>query len=292
MTFRQWTEFMILTLIWGSSFLWIKLAVRETGPYTVVTLRILFALAALVPVLFIRHPGFPRGVRMWGVIAVQGILSAALPWVLITWAEQHIDSAVAVVLNGTVPLFTIVAAHLWLSDDKMTRSRVTGLLVGFLGVVLLVQRDLRMLGVENARMALLGQAAMLGASVAYAGSNVWARAKLRGVPPIFQAFYTLLVADVIMWSITPSVEAPFTLPGHGLTWFAIGWLGVLGAAVGYLVFYRLLHDIGPTRVAMVTYTIPVVGVTLGVVFLDEQLTWGLVAGTILIVSGVWGATRR
>ena len=95
-----------------------------------------------------------------------------------------------------------------------------------------------------------------------------------------------------MWMVTPVVEAPFELPGRSITWVAIAWLGMLGAGLSYLLFYKLLHQIGPTKVATVTYTIPVVGVTLGVVFLDEMLTWRLIAGTLLFVSGVWGVTRR
>ena len=121
---------------------------------------------------------------------------------------------------------------------------------------------------------------------------MYARAKFRDTAPVFQAFYTLLICGALMWVVTPIVEAPFELPSKPITWAAIAWLGMLGAGLSYLLFYNLLHQIGPTRVATVTYTIPVVGVTLGVVFLDEALTWRLVAGTILIVSGVWGVTKK
>jgi drug/metabolite transporter (DMT)-like permease len=137
----------------------------------------------------------------------------------------------------------------------------------------------------------LGHLAMLLSSAFYAVSNVYGRAKLTGLPPVFQAFYTMLAADAVMWIVTPVVEAPFTLPAQGVTWLAIAWLGVLGAGLSYLIFYYLLHSIGPTRVSVVTYTIPVVGVTLGVVFLDEALDWSLVAGMVLVVSGVWGVNQ-
>lgn len=294
MTVRQWIEFLVLTLIWGASFLWIKIAIRETGPFTIVALRLAFAMVAILPVLIRQRVGLPKTRRMWGHIVVQGLVSSAIPWILITWAEKHIDSALATVLNGTVPLFTIVIAHLWLSDDRMTMRRVGGLMVGFVGVLILVADDIRFLGSGDAtvRMMFLGQLAMLGSSLCYAASNVYARRHFRGVPPVFQAFYTMLAADALMWIVTPTVEAPFTLPALPLTWLAIAWLGILGAGISYLIFYRLLHQIGPTRVATVTYTIPVVGVTLGVVFLDEALTWQLIAGTLLIVSGVAGVSRR
>jgi drug/metabolite transporter (DMT)-like permease len=293
MNVKQWAGFLALTVIWGASFLWIKVAVQEVGPLTVVTIRLVFALVVLAGFLIARRPGVPSGARMWGVLLLQGLMSTALPWILITWAEQYIDSAVATVLNATVPMFTIVIAHFFLHDDKITIRRVIGLLVGFAGVVVLVHKDL-FAGAEAGagwNLVMLGNAAMLVSSAFYAISNVYARAKLRGVPSIVQAFYTMLLADAVMWMVAPVIEAPFTLPVQGLTWLAIAWLGVLGAGISYLIFYYLLHTIGPTRIAMVTYTIPVVGVTLGVVFLHESIDLNLVLGTILIVSGVWGARR-
>jgi drug/metabolite transporter (DMT)-like permease len=292
MTIKQWGAFLALTLIWGASFLWIKIAVREVGPLTVVTLRLGFALAILLPFVVRARVGIPRGARLWGRLVVLGLISATVPWLLITWAEQFIDSAVATVLNATVPLFTIVAAHIYLSDDRMTARRVVGLLIGFGGVMVLVGKNLGIGGVADTGMKLAGQGAMLLSSFLYGMSNVYARAKFRGTRPEFQAFYTLLVPQAIMWSITPSIESPFALPGEPATWIAIAWLGILGAGVSYLIFYWLLHEIGPTKVATVTYTIPVIGVTLGVVFLDEALTWQLVVGTLLIVSGVWSVNRR
>jgi drug/metabolite transporter (DMT)-like permease len=160
-------------------------------------------------------------------------------------------------------------------------------------VVVLVSGDLQLGGGDDgSRMKLFGQGAMLVSSFLYGISNVYARAKFRDTPPVYLAFYTLLICGALMWMVTPVVESPFELPGKSITWVAIAWLGMLGAGLSYLLFYKLLRQIGPTRVATVTYTIPVVGVTLGVVFLDEALTWRLIAGTILIVSGVWGVTRK
>ena len=289
MNFKQWAGFLALTLVWGSSFLWIKIAVRETGPLTIVTLRLVFALLTLIGFLVVQKSKVPRSRRLWGILLLQGLMSTAIPWILITWAEKFIDSAVAVVLNATVPMFTIVCAHFFLHDDRMTIGRVAGLLVGFAGVAVLMHKDLFAGDTDSGtrNMVLLGNLAMLLASMFYAVSNVYARAKLRGMSPVFQAFYTMLLAEAVMWMVAPVVEAPFTLPTLGLTWLAIAWLGVLGAGLSYLVFYYLLHSIGPTRISVVTYTIPVVGVTLGVVFLDEKLDWSLIAGMMLIVSGVW-----
>jgi drug/metabolite transporter (DMT)-like permease len=293
MSSRHWLIFVVLTLIWGSSFLWIKLAVRDIGPFTVVSLRIVFALLALLPILVRQRIGLPRDARRWGILLAQGLMSATVPWILITWAEKTIDSALATVLNGTVPLFTIVAANALLADERMTRARAAGLLLGFAGVVVLVQDDLR-LALRNAAspMMLLGQGAMLVSSCLYGFSNIYARLKLRGTPPAYQAFYTLFASGFLVWGATPIAEAPLRLPSSGLTWIAVAWLGALGAGVSYLLFYILLHAVGATKTATVTYTIPLVGVTLGVLVLDEPLEWTLVAGMALIVAGVWRVNRR
>ena len=296
MTPRQWIAFFSLTLIWGASFMWIKIALRETGPYTIVAIRVIMALLVLLPFLIKAKAGFPKKVSVWRHLLILSLVSALVPWLLIIWSEKYIDSALATVLNATVPLFTIVIAHLWLHDDRMTRQRVFGLLVGFVGIVVLTFDDLFAAvtaGMDvDTRFKLLGQGAMILAAFLYALSNVYARARFRGVPSIFQAFYSMLTGSVLVWLLVPVIEPGFTLPLRPATWVAIAWLGVFGAGISYLIFYYLLHQIGPTRVATVTYTIPVVGVTLGVGFLGEALTWQLVAGTLLIVAGVWGVARR
>ena len=142
MNTKQWSAFIFLTSIWGASFLWIKIAVQEMSPLTVVTLRLFMALLTLMVFLVVKKPGVPRGWRLWGVLLLQGLLSTAIPWLFITWAEKSIDSALATVLNATVPLFTIVIAHFFLTDDRVTSQRIVGLLIGFVGVFVLVHEEL------------------------------------------------------------------------------------------------------------------------------------------------------
>jgi drug/metabolite transporter (DMT)-like permease len=292
---KQWSAFIALSCIWGTSFLWIKIAVQEVSPLIVVTLRLFIAVLTLSVFLVSRKPGVPRGRRLWGVLLLQGLLFTAIPWSLIMWAEKYIDSAEATVFNATVPLFTVIFAHIFLKDDRITARRILGLSLGFVGVIALVQEKLAAhwgapQGMVN--LALVGQGAMLLSSAFYGVAHVYARAKLSGIPPIVQAFYTMLLADSVMWFVTPVIEPPFTLPVRALTWVAIAWLGVLGAGVSHMIFYHLLHSIGPTRVGMVTYLVPAVGVTLGAVFLKEKLSWSLVLGTILIILGIWQVNRQ
>jgi len=274
--------------------MWIKIAVQEIGPFKVVSIRMMFAVLILFFILKARKIAAPKTWKMRGTLLLQGMMSATVPWVLITWAEQYIDSAVATIYNGTVPMFTMIFAHLFVRDDRMTIRKVSGLLLGFAGVIVIAQNSLIQWdgNGSTSHMILLGQGAMLLAAIFYGISNVYARIKLHSVTPVFQAFYTILFAGMMLWIATPVIESPLVLPVKPVTWIAIAWLGILGAALSYIMFYRLLHEIGPTRVSLVTYSIPVVGVGLGVIFLKEQLSWYLIVGALLIVSGIWGVNRR
>jgi drug/metabolite transporter (DMT)-like permease len=275
--------FSLLGLVWGSSFLWIKVAVREIGPATLVGFRLLIGLLGLLAVVAVRRPSFPSDRRTLAILAILGISNTALPFVLISWGEQYIDSAIASILNGTVPLFTIVIAHLLLSDDRITVPRIIGLVAGFLGVVVLMSRDLE----DGARAgSVLGQLAVLAAAVSYAGSSVFARRNLRQVDPVIQAFLPLISADLMAWVAALVSEAPLQIPRLPITWVALAWLGLLGSCLAYLLYFHLLHAVGPTRATMVTYVFPVVGVILGVAFLNERADWHLWAGVVLIALGI------
>jgi len=272
-----------LGLIWGSSFLWIKIAVQEVDAFTLVGWRLLFGTLGMVAVIALRRPDFPRRRSIWLALAVQGIINTALPFVLISWGEKSIDSAVAAVLNSTVPLFTLVIAHFALHDEPITARKAIGLLIGFGGVLALMARDLE---AGNLRVGIIGQAAVLVASVSYASASVFARRTMREVSPLVQAFVPMAFADALVWSAATQVGHPGRLPALPLTWVALVWLGLLGSCVAYLLYYHLLHAVGATRAVMVTYVFPVVGVALGVIFLNELTDWHLLAGGLLVVASL------
>jgi drug/metabolite transporter (DMT)-like permease len=288
MTIRNWSAFLLLGLIWGTSFLWIKIGVRELEPFTLVGFRLLFGLLAMSIVILVRRPAFPRSRRTWFFLVLMGITNTALPFVLITWGEVSVDSAVASVLNSSMPLFTLVIAHFFLADERMTLPRVLGLALGFCGILLLFSRDLQ----RGTSQGILGQLAILAAALSYAVSSVYARRTLKEVSTLVQAFIPLVVADSLMWLGAFSLERPFHIPQLPLTWVAVAWLGVLGSAAAYLLYYFLLHRVGSTRTSLVTYVFPVVGVAAGVLFLDEQLDWHLALGALLIVAGIVIVNRR
>jgi drug/metabolite transporter (DMT)-like permease len=275
---KHWLVFILLGAIWSSSFMWIKIAVQEIGPITLVAFRVLFGLLFGIVVIRIQRVAWPRTLQEWVPLLVLGIGNIAIPFFLISWGEQSIDSAVASILNATVPLFTILIAHYLLRDDKMTWPKVLGLLMGFAGVVILMSKD-----IGASLGSVLGQLAVVVASAFYAGGAVYARKTTQGMPGILRSAGPLLPATIIMWLATFLLESPLKIPQLGITWIALLFLGVLGSGFAFVLSYYLLHEIGPTRTSMVTYLFPLGGVVLGVVFLNEDLSWQLVIGAVLIV---------
>jgi drug/metabolite transporter (DMT)-like permease len=279
---KHWFVFIILGLIWSSSFLWIKIGVQEIGPMALVAFRMLFgALTAIIIGIYLKV-AWPRDWKTWGIFAILGPTSLAIPIFFISWGEQTIDSAVASILNATTPLFTIVIAHFLLQDDKMTVPKVLGLLIGFAGVIVLLSKDF----VAGAQNSVIGQAAVILASLFYAGSAVYARKLTQRVDGIVRGAMPLITSTIFMWIVGPLTEKPFEFPFLPLTWIAILWLGILGSGLAVIMLYYLIHEIGPTRASMVTYLFPVGGVILGVIFLNEHLSWQLVVGTLLIIASL------
>jgi len=279
---KHWIVFILLGLIWSSSFLWIKIGVQEIGPMALASFRMLFGALTAVAVVLYQGAEWPRDRKTWISFAVLGPTSLAIPIFFISWGEQTIDSAVAAILNATTPLFALIIAHFWLRDDKMTVPKVLGLLIGFAGILVLFSKDL----LASKHSNVIGQLAVVLASLFYAWSAVFARKATAHVQGLTRGALPLVTATIFIWVIGPLVEKPFVFPALPITWVAALWLGVLGSGVALLMFYYLLHEIGPTRTTLVTYLFPVGGVILGVLFLGEHLSWQLLAGTALVIASL------
>jgi drug/metabolite transporter (DMT)-like permease len=278
---KHWVAFLLLGAIWSSSFMWIKIAVQEVGPITLVAFRVLFGLLFGIVVILIQRVPLPRSFKDWFPVLLLGITNVAIPFFLISWGEQSIDSAVAAILDATVPLFTILMAHYFLRDDKMTWPKVLGLLIGFAGVVILMSKD-----IDVSFGSIVGQLAVVIACVFYAGSNVYARKTTENMPGILRSVGPLVSSTAAMWLATFLVESPVKIPQLGITWIALLFLGVVGSGVAFILLYYLVHEIGPTRATMVTYLFPLGGVILGVAFLNEELSWQLLVGAVLIIASL------
>jgi drug/metabolite transporter (DMT)-like permease len=284
---KHWFVFILLGSIWSSSFLWIKIAVTEVSPITLVAFRVLFGLLFSLTVILVQRVHVPRTLKEWTPFLILGISNVAVPFFLISWGEQAIDSGVAAILDSTVPLFTIVIAHYLLHDDKMTIPKVSGLLMGFVGVVVLMSKD-----IGSSIGPILGQLAVVVACMFYAGSSVYARKSTVDASGIIRGGGPLVSSTAVIWLVAITTERPIAVPHLPITWIALLWLGILGSGFAFILNYYLIHEIGPTRTTMVTYIFPLGGVILGVLFLQEQLSWQVLVGGALIIASLAVANWR
>jgi len=286
---RDYIELLGLSALWGASYLFIKIALDGGfDPVALVCVRLVIAAALLYAVARRRGLPFPRDRRVWRAWAVMGLIGTALPFVLVSWGETHIDSSLAAILNATVPIFTVGLAHVWGgADERITLARIVGAAIGFAGVVVVVG-DIHLATHPG---ALLGVGAVLLSSFCYAVSPIYARGAFRGVPPVFSAMGQMGVGA--LYTAVPAVLGAasahrFPAPGAVAAMLALTVLGTVGA---YLLYYSLLARIGPTRTTSSTYLLPVFAVVYGAVFLQEPIGLRLLLGFALIVAGVVFITR-
>ncbi len=273
---------LILGGLWGSSYLFIKVAVGEVPPLTLVAGRLVLAAAILWVVLAAVRQAMPRSRRLWATFAVMGLLNGAVPYSLIFWSEQHISSGLASLLQATMPLFTVLMGHFLMRDERLTAGRVAGVVLGFVGVGLLMLPDLR----QGAHANLLGQLAMVASSVSYAGAALFARSRLRGQPALVSTTGQLTMGAV--WTLPLGLlvdglpRAVPSLPAVG------SWLGltILGTVIAYVIYFKLIERTSAAFTSTVTYVIPVFGLILGALVLNEPVSLTLVISLGLILAGV------
>ncbi len=279
----DWLVFLLLGFFWGSSYLFIKIGVETLPPFTLIAGRLGIGTLVLGGVLLAAREPLPREPRTWAKLAVLAVINIVLPFSLITWGEQSIDSALASILNATVPLFTIVLAALALQDEPITINRLVGLAVGFGGILVLTSPNL----VGGARgSSLAGELALVGSSFAYACGSVYARRNVRGLRPMVPAFAQVSIAFVITSIVALLVDHPFGIAIRPDAAFSVAWLGLFGSGLAYLAFFRLLRDWGSTRTSLVAYLLPVVGILLGFLVLGEAIDARILGGTALVIGGV------
>lgn len=287
---RVWIAFFLLAVTWGTSFLFIKIGLRTLQPITLVALRLFVGLVALLAIMRWQKLALPSRPEIWRHLLVMGLINVAIPFVLITWAESGqngLDSGVASILNSTVPLFSIALSGFILRVESITWGKIVGLAVGFVGVVLLLSRNLNLTATGS-----IPYLAVILASICYAISSAYARRHLQGLRPVVLSAGQLLIADAIVIVAALLLESgrPQQLPPPTL--FAILWLGIMGSCTAYILYFIILQNWGATRATLVTYLLPVVGVTAGWLFLNEMVDWRLIVGGTFILSGVGAVNWR
>lgn len=279
----------VLATIWGSSFLLIKVAVAGVSPVQVVLGRLAAAAVVLLVIVAVMRVALPREPVVWGHLAVMSVVANIVPFFLFAWGEERVTSGMAGILNGTTPLFTLGVAVLALRSERLSPHRVAGLLLGFAGVVVVVG-PWRADGGSN---AISGQLACLAAAACYGVAFVYTRRFLsqRGLAPLALSAGQLTLAALIL-----GITAPFTArDAMALSPEVVGsivGLGAVGTGLAYLLFYRIISDVGATTASLVTYLIPVVAVFLGVLVQNDPLTWNIFAGAVVVILGAAMAEGR
>jgi drug/metabolite transporter (DMT)-like permease len=278
----DWLLFAILGFFWGSSYLFIKIGVDAgLSPFTLIALRLGIGFMLLATVVLGRE-ALPRDPKTYGHLIVMGAVNIAIPFSLITWAELTVDSALASILNAAVPLFVIVIAAIFLRDERITLNRLAGLAVGFVGVAILVGFDPADIAGSDAA----GEIALIGSTISYACGAVYARRNIHGLRPMIPALFQVGFALVMLLVLAFVFEHPLNVGMTPTAMFAVIWLGLLGSGLAYLLFFRILGRWGATRTSMVAYLLPVYGIALGALVLNEPIDIRLLIGTALIIGGV------
>jgi len=272
----------LLSIIWGSAFMLVKVALEDVPPLTLVAGRLTGAAVFLLAALVLTGRSLPSDRSSWRAFVVLGVVNNAWPFTMLTWGQQHIDSSLAAILVASMPLSTVLLAHWWIKE-RLTVDRSVGVLVGFGGVFLLIGGDLSSL-LESST---LGQLAVIGGVLGYSFGTVFARNYLQDADPVVTAAGQMLVGTSIMAPIALAADTPFDLAVSVKAALAWATLGVLSSAVAYLLFFWLIRRITATQASMVSYLIPITGVLLGALVLDERLSANSFAGLGVIIIGVW-----
>lgn len=290
MTTRGWlAPYLLLTLVWGSSFLFIAVGLESLTPAQVAFTRVTLGAIALLIALAIGRNGLPRGWQTWRHIAVVGITFNALPFVLFAWAQTHISSILAGIWNATTPLWTVLMGLLLLPGVRPTRAVVTGLVVGFVGVVVVlgpwtVLSDSTDSGLALGTAACLCATASYGFAVTYTGKHLVGRGHASS-PAQYPAAQLVVAAAVLSLVVVPLGDPPTSISSESI--IAMLALGVLGTGLAYVLLYRVVLLAGATTASTVTYLIPLLSTFLGVAVLGEALTWNEPLGATLVLAGAW-----
>lgn len=284
MTSGEWSLLIFLGLVWGGSFFFNGVAVRELPPLTFVALRVALAGALLLLAMGVRRLPLPRSRAVWALALGMGVLNAALPWSLITWGQTRIPAGAASILQASTPLFAVLAAHWLTHDEKLTGGKIAGVLFGLAGVAVMMGPEV----LSGLTRELPAQLAMIAAAVAYAGAAVLSRRYAAlGVAPLAAATGQVLCAAVLLVPAALAMDRPWTLPPPGLaTWGAVIGIAAISTALAYVLLFRLVATAGAGNTALVTLVVPVSAVLLGALFLGERLEPQQAVGMALILFGL------
>lgn len=280
MSLLEWMMLVALAIVWAGTFFFAEIAVAEIPPITIAFLRVSGAALVLLLILKFLGVSMPRDGRVWVGLFCMGLLNNAIPFSLIFWAQTELTSGLASILNAMMPFFTVIAAHFLTRDERITRLRVLGVILGIFGVAVLIGTP--------AGGPIWAQILILLAGVSYAFASIFGKrfAQL-GVQPMATATGQVIASAIILLPFALIAEQPWnnTFPSAPVIWAMIGMV-TLSTAVAYFLYFRILSTAGATNIALVTLLIPPFAVLLGIMFLHESLTQQQLAGMLIITVGL------
>ncbi len=291
---RAWGELLLLGLIWGGSFLSIRVALDEIPVTTTVLHRTGWAMIALWIVVIATRLPIPCDPRVWGAFLVMGLLNNIIPFGLMSWGQLHIESGLTSILNAATAIFGVLVAAIVFADERLTLRKAAGVGIGFAGVATAIGAS----NLANFDLRSTAQLAVLAGTVSYAFAGAWARARLGHLPPQVAAAGMLTGSTVIMLPAALVVDGPVALDLQPVTWAAIGYFALIATAGAYLLYYRVLHMAGSGNLMLVTLLIPPVAIVLGAWMRAEELHprafagFALLALGLLILNGKIGKPRN
>lgn len=281
---KDWALLVLLSIIWGGSFFFTKVALADLTPFTLVALRLCTGCIFLLLILRLMGLNLPKDIKIWRAFAVMGFLNNMLPFSLIVWGQTHIESGLASILNATVPLFTILVAFIIGSDERPGLIKIIGVFFGFCGIIVMIGPDVLMGQNKDS----LAQIACLSAALSYAFAGFYGkRFKAAGLKPMVTATGQVLVSALVMLFIALIIDNPIEnlhLTKNSI--FAVLCLGILSTALAYTLYFQLLARMGASNLMLVTFLIPVSAILLGVFILHERLSPSEIAGMTLIGFGL------
>lgn len=278
MSLSQWLLLILLSLLWGGSFLFHGMSVHELPPLTLVLWRAGLAALTLIPVVYASGLRLPSSLRAWAPFLVMSLLNNVLPFLMIARGQREIASGLASVLGATTPLFAVIFARLFPDGEKLTAHRLAGVIVGILGVAILVGPE-ALIGNTS---SLLGMMLLLGASAFYGMAAQWGR-RFKDTPPLVTSATLLTCSTIVMLPVALIIDQPWQLPAPSASaTAAVVALAVLSTAFAYIVYFRIMAVSGPINTTLVALLIPVSAIAFGTVFLNEVLLPRHIAGALVI----------
>jgi len=284
---RDYALLVLLSAIWGSSFLFMKLGVADIPAASLTLGRLVLAAILLAVVARMAGQALPRGLRIWGVITLAALTGNALPFTLIAWGEEHIDSGLAAILMAVMPLTTVLLAHIFTQDEKMTARKVLGVTLGIAGLVILIGPEkLTHLGEDTIR-----QLAVAGAAFCY-GINAVVTKHLIGLPRRALAAALMIVSTAIMLPVSLLLDQPWTLSPSASSWVVLATLGILHTAIGTMIMLAIVRRQGASFFAQINFMVPLFGVVFGALILFERPPPNAYGALAVILLGVAVARGR